>query len=231
MFIDFATLIKALDADRDVKVIILTGAGRAFCSGVDLTAAQDIFKGDVKNKEIDPVIQMEECSKPIIGAINGFAVTAGFEIALTCDILVASKDAKFVDTHCKFGIFPSWGLSQKLPRIIGVNRAKELSLTGKALDAATAERWGLVNKVVESKEVLKAAIAIAEEIVQNQQDMVVHYKRIINDGFRLSFGDGAALEKERAHKFYENMTSESFKSMQKYIASRASTNRQSTSKL
>ena len=69
----------------------------------DLTAAQDVFKGDVKDKEKDPVIQMEACSKPIIGAINGFAVTAGFEIALTCDILVASSDAKFIDTHCKYG--------------------------------------------------------------------------------------------------------------------------------
>ena len=69
----------------------------------DLTAAEDVFKGDVKDKENDPVIQMEACSKPIIGAINGFAVTAGFEIALTCDILVASSDAKFIDTHCKYG--------------------------------------------------------------------------------------------------------------------------------
>ncbi|MCO5548902.1 hypothetical protein L7F22_002364 [Adiantum nelumboides] len=195
MLTDLANFIKALDTDSNVKVIILTGAGRAFCSGVDLTAAQDVFKGDVRNKDIDPVIQMEACSKPIIGAVNGFAVTAGFEIALACDILVASKDAKFVDTHCKFGIFPSWGLSQKLPRIIGVNRAKEISWTAKPLDALTAERWGLVNKVVEPKEVLDTAIGIGEAIVQNQQDMVVRYKGVINDGFKLSLGDGAALEK------------------------------------
>ncbi|KAI5072301.1 hypothetical protein GOP47_0012407 [Adiantum capillus-veneris] len=185
----------ALNADSDVKVIILTGAGRAFCSGVDLTAAQDVFKGDVKNREIDPVIQMEACTKPIIGAINGFAVTAGFEIALACDILVASKDAKFIDTHCKFGIFPSWGLSQKLPRIIGLNRAKEISWSAKPLDAITAERWGLVNKVVESREVLEAAIGVGEDIIKNQQDMVVRYKGVINDGFKLSLGDGAVLEK------------------------------------
>eukprot|EP00250_Pteridium_aquilinum_P002693 c12915_g1_i1 orf=171-998(-) len=231
MLTDLALTFKTLDAAPDIKVIILTGAGRAFCSGVDLTAAQDVFKGDVNNKDLDPKIQMEACSKPIIGAINGFAVTAGFEIALACDILVASKDAKFVDTHCKFGIFPSWGLSQKLPRIIGVNRAKELSLTAKPLDAMTAERWGLVNRVVESGVVLEAAIEIGEAIVQNRQDMVVRYKAVINDGFKLSLGDGAILEKERAHKYYDGMKPEEFMAMQKYISSRASTNKKPTSKL
>lgn len=231
MLIDLAHIFKTLDAAPDVKVIILTGAGRAFCSGVDLTAAEDVFKGDVKNKDIDPVIQMEVCSKPIIGAINGFAVTAGFEIALACDILVASQDAKFVDTHCKFGIFPSWGLSQKLPRIIGVNRAKEVSLTAKPLDAMSAERWGLVNRVVQSGDTLKTAIEIGEEIAQNHQDMVVRYKAVINDGFKLSLGDGAALEKERAHKYYEGMKPEQFMAMQKYISSRASTNKKPASKL
>lgn len=231
MLIDLASTFKALDRAQDVNVIILTGAGRAFCSGVDLTAAQDVFKGDVKNKEIDPVIQMEACSKPIIGAINGFAVTAGFEIALACDLLVASTDAKFVDTHCKFGIFPSWGLSQKLPRIIGVNRAREFSLTAKPLDAISAEKWGLVNRVVQPGEVIKAAIEIAEGIVQNHQDMVVRYKAVLNDGFKLALGDGAALEKERAHKYYEGMKPEQFVAMQKYISGRASMSKKPVAKL
>lgn len=231
MLIDLASTFKALDRAQDVSVIILTGAGRAFCSGVDLTAAQDVFKGDVKNKEIDPVIQMEACSKPIIGAINGFAVTAGFEIALACDLLVASTDAKFVDTHCRFGIFPSWGLSQKLPRIIGVNRAREFSLTAKPLDAISAEKWGLVNRVVQPGEVIKAAIEIAEGIVQNHQDMVVRYKAVLNDGFKLALGDAAALEKERAHKYYEGMKPEQFVAMQKYISGRASMSKKPVAKL
>ncbi|KAL5700315.1 hypothetical protein ACHQM5_025773 [Ranunculus cassubicifolius] len=149
MLVDLAHIFKSLDSDKSVRVIILSGSGRAFSSGVDLTAAQDVFKGDVKNMDEDLVYQMERCSKPIIGAINGFAVTAGFEIALACDLLVAAKSAKFMDTHARFGIFPSWGLSQKLSRMIGANKAREVSLTAMPLTAEMAEKWGLVNYVVE----------------------------------------------------------------------------------
>lgn len=102
MMVRLAREIKSLAEDDSIRVIILTGSGRAFCSGVDLTTAEDVFKGDVKDVETDPVAQMERCKKPIIGAINGFAVTAGFEIALACDILVAAKRAKFMDTHSRF---------------------------------------------------------------------------------------------------------------------------------
>lgn len=102
MMADLAQAFKSLDADESIRVIILCGYGRSFCSGVDLTSAEDVFKGNVKDLETDPVAQMERCKKPIIGAINGFAVTAGFEIALACDILVASEDTKFMDTHARF---------------------------------------------------------------------------------------------------------------------------------
>lgn len=102
MMTDMARAFKSLNADESVGVIILSGSGRSFCSGVDLTAAEDVFKGDVKDVETDPVAQMELCRKPIIGAIAGFAITAGFEISLACDILIASKDAKFIDTHARF---------------------------------------------------------------------------------------------------------------------------------
>lgn len=104
MIYDLALAFRDLDGDDSVKVIILSGAGRAFCSGVDLTAAEEVFKGDVGNKEMDPIHQMNACRKPIIGAVTGFAVTGGFEIALACDILIASKDAKFIDTHSRFGL-------------------------------------------------------------------------------------------------------------------------------
>lgn len=101
MMTDMAQAFKSLDRDDSVRVIILSGSGRAFCSGVDLTSAEDVFKGDVKDLESDPVAQMERARKPIIGAIGGFAVTAGFEIALACDIVVAAKGAKFIDTHAR----------------------------------------------------------------------------------------------------------------------------------
>ncbi|RWW63313.1 hypothetical protein BHE74_00029509 [Ensete ventricosum] len=101
MMVLLAASIRRLDADPAVAALVITGRGRAFCSGVDLTAAEEVFKGDVKDVDANPVAQMERCRKPIIGAVNGFAVTAGFEIALACDILVAGKDAKFIDTHTR----------------------------------------------------------------------------------------------------------------------------------
>jgi enoyl-CoA hydratase len=102
MMRDLAQAFKALDREDSVRVIVLSGSGRAFCSGVDLTAAEDVFKGDVKDPEGDPVVQMELVRKPIIAAVGGFAVTAGFEIALACDIVVAAKRTKFIDTHARF---------------------------------------------------------------------------------------------------------------------------------
>ncbi|CAI9118890.1 OLC1v1020517C1 [Oldenlandia corymbosa var. corymbosa] len=222
MMVDLAKAFKSLDSDESIRVIILCGSGRSFCSGVDLTAAEDVFKGDVKDMETDPVYQMERCKKPIIGAINGFAVTAGFEIALACDLLVASKDAKFMDTHARFGIFPSWGLSQKLSRVIGPNRARETSLTAAPITAEQAEWWGLVNHVVEGSELLKKARQTAEAIIKNNQDMVLRYKRVINDGFKQDLVHALALEKERAHEYYNGMTKEQFKKMQEFIAGRSS---------
>ncbi|CDO98754.1 unnamed protein product [Coffea canephora] len=229
MMKDLAKAFKSLDAEESVRVVILCGSGRSFCSGVDLTAAEDVFKGDVKDIESDPVAQMERCKKPIIGAINGFAVTAGFEIALACDILVASKDAKFMDTHARFGIFPSWGLSQKLARVIGPNRAREVSLTATPVTAEEAEKWGLVNHVVEGSELLKKARQIAEAIIKNNQDLVLRYKRVINDGFKQDLAHALVLEKERAHDYYNGMTKEQFKKMQEFIAGR--TAKKSPSKL
>ncbi|XP_020276201.1 probable enoyl-CoA hydratase 1, peroxisomal, partial [Asparagus officinalis] len=222
MITDLARAFKTLDADDTVTVIVITGEGRAFCSGVDLTAAEEVFKGDVKNPDTNPVIQMERCRKPIIGAISGFAVTAGFEIALACDILVAGKGAKFIDSHSRFGIFPSWGLSQKLSRVIGPNRAREVSLTGMPITAEMAEKWGLVNHVVDTGEVLKKAKEVAEAILRNKRDMVFKYKSVINDGFKLDLTNALALEKERGHNYYSGMTKDQFAQMQKFIMGRSS---------
>ncbi|GAB4843007.1 hypothetical protein Ancab_012983 [Ancistrocladus abbreviatus] len=222
MIADLAKVFKSLDVDDSVKVIVLSGSGRAFCSGIDLTAAEKVFKGDMKDVESDLVAQMELCRKPIVGAIAGFAVTAGFEIALACDILIAAKGAKFIDTHSRFGIFPSWGLSQKLSRIIGANRAREVSLTAMPLTAELAEKWGLVNHLVEESELLKKAGEVAEAIIKNNQDLVLRYKSIINDGLKLNLGHALALEKEMALDYYNGMTKEQFKKMQEFIAARSS---------
>lgn len=144
---------RRVDADDAVRAIVLTGAGtRAFTAGLDLkelgSQAGALGAANATSASDNPVKAIESCRKPVIGAINGVAITGGFEVALACDILIASENARFADTHARVGVMPGWGLSQKLSRLIGISRAKELSLSGNFLDAATAERWGLVNRVV-----------------------------------------------------------------------------------
>jgi enoyl-CoA hydratase len=141
---ELARVMQALDAREDVRAVVLTGAGdRAFTAGLDLKelsqdrAAMSDTTGTTP--DANPVKAVEQCRKPVIGAINGVAITGGFELALACDILLASPNARFADTHARVGIMPGWGLSQKLSRRIGVSRAKELHFTGNFLDAATAE--------------------------------------------------------------------------------------------
>ena len=129
-------VLRELDADPEVRVMILTGADPAFCAGLDLKELG--VSGLSSDSEVIGSLPFSSLTKPLIGAVNGPAVTGGFELALGCDLLIASERAKFADTHARVGVVPGWGLSQRLPRLIGINRAKELSLTGNFLDAHTA---------------------------------------------------------------------------------------------
>lgn len=195
-------LAKALleaDANQNVRAIVLTGAGnRAFTAGLDLkelgSDTNNLGAANADLAEENPVKAIEGCRKPVIGAINGVAITGGFEVALACDILIASTNARFADTHARVGILPGWGLSQKLSRMIGISRAKELAFTGNFLDAETALAWGLVNRVVAPEAMLPTAVALAEDIASIAPDMVQSYKRLINEGYDRSFGEALAFE-------------------------------------
>lgn len=196
-----AEAICAANAAPEIHAIILTGAGtRAFCAGFDLKElGQEGFNTHVaKSAANDPAKAMAACAKPIIGAVNGVAVTGGFELAVLCDILIASDNARFADTHARVGALPGWGLSQKLPRLIGVGRAKEMAFSGNFIDAATACQWGLVNRVVAADDLLPAAIALAQDIAGVDPALVQAYKALIDDGYALPLGDALALEHERA---------------------------------
>jgi enoyl-CoA hydratase len=190
-----------LEADPDVQVIILTGAGRAFTVGLDLKELGGEKPADAAASSRDLSDAIGALSKPVIGAINGFAITGGFEIALMCDFLIASPDARFADTHARVGVVPGWGLSQRLPRLIGINRAKELSLTGNYLDAETACAWGLVNRVVPAEELLPTCEALARDIVSTDPVTRGEIRRIMDAGWASTLDDGLALEDEasRAH--------------------------------
>ncbi|NOT54065.1 MAG: enoyl-CoA hydratase [Deltaproteobacteria bacterium] len=188
-----------LQTDDTTRVVILTGAGKAFCAGMDLKelsmtglapkGSQGAVRGD------DDILRaITAFDRPIIGAINGFAITGGFELALACDILVASTEARFADTHGRVGAMPGWGLSQKLSRTIGVYRAKELSLTGNFLSAEKAESWGLVNRVVAPNELLPTCRTLANDILSSLPDMVRRLKRVIDDGYATTLAQGMEVE-------------------------------------
>jgi enoyl-CoA hydratase len=193
----------ALDADPDVSVVILTGAGeRAFTAGLDLKElggdASAMGAANDQDARSNPVRAVERCRKPVIGAINGVAITGGFELALACDVLIASETARFADTHARVGIMPGWGLSQKLSRLIGPYRAKELSLTGNFLDARTAADWGLVNRVTAPGDLLATALSLAGDMATIPVETLAFYKGLIDDGYARPFGEGLALEHERS---------------------------------
>lgn len=200
---ELAEAMLAVANDDAVRAVVLTGAGqRAFTAGLDLkelgASTEGLGAANATTPRDNPVKAVEQCPKPVIGAINGVAITGGFELALACDVLIASTNARFADTHARVGIMPGWGLSQKLSRMIGISRAKELSLTGNFLDAATAERWGLVNRVVEPDQLLPAATALARDMANIDPAMLAGYKKLIDEGYALSFGEGLVLEAERS---------------------------------
>ena len=187
--------------DAGTGVIILTGTPPAFCAGLDLkelggeTAGRNAGADPMApTQNFDLVKAMEACAAPIIGAINGVAVTGGFEVALGCDVLIASTEGRFADTHARVGIMPGWGLSQKLSRLIGVSRAKEMSLTGNFIAATQAAAWGLVNRVVEPEELLPACRALASDMLSCVPDVMRNYKHVIDEGYAQTYAVGRAIE-------------------------------------
>lgn len=194
-----AEAMLAVDADDGVRAVVLTGAGdRAFTAGLDLKElgadTSHLGAANAQDAARNPVRAVEQCCKPVIGAINGVAITGGFELALACDVLIASHNARFADTHARVGIMPGWGLSQKLSRMIGVARAKELSLTGNFIGADQALAWGLVNRVVPADALLPTAIALAHDMAGIDPRMATAYKRLIDDGYGLALSEALALE-------------------------------------
>lgn len=209
MRIQFWNALQELADDDSVRAIVLTGAGRAFCAGLDLkelgTAGVGVIDASSDDPSLNPIKAIEYCPQPVIGAINGAAITGGFELALACDILLASDHARFADTHSRVGVMPGWGLSQKLSRAIGLGRAKQLSLSGNFLGAEDALAWGLVNQVFKPAELLSAAVDLGKDIASADQPTVRRYRQLIDDGYMLPLGEGLNLESEWAARANRNV--------------------------
>ena len=191
--------LSSLDEDPEVDVLVLTGADPAFCAGLDLKelgGSGGNINPDRPSKAKGP---FPSYTKPLIGAINGVAVTGGLELALACDFLIASDRAAFADTHARVGVMPGWGLSVLLPQAIGVRRAREMSLTGNYIDAQTAAAWGLVNRVVPHALLLETVQSLASDISSNDQkgvqQMLKTYERTgdttVAEGWEIEASMGA----------------------------------------
>lgn len=197
--------LRELDGRDDIAAIVLTGADPAFCAGLDL---KELAGGGDALRETGATGgtrdgrpqhgPFPEMATPVIGAVNGVAITGGFEVALACDVLVASERARFADTHARVGIMPGWGLTVLLPEAVGVRRAKELSTTGNFLDADTALAWGLVNHVVAHDDLLPFCRQLGHDIASNDPVAVRRMLQTYDEG-ALRDGAGAwALEGEVA---------------------------------
>jgi enoyl-CoA hydratase len=202
--LELARTFARLAADGTTRVVILTGAGRAFCAGVDLrelAGAADLAQVAAGGQADDPVHALLAFPGPVIAAVNGPAITGGLELAIACDIVIASERATFADTHARVGVLPSWGLSQRLPRLVGRGRALQMSLTGNFVDARQAQAWGLVNDVVAHDALLPTAVRLATDMLSTAPGMLERYKRLVDDGLATTLQEGLGLEAQRSREW------------------------------
>ncbi|MFM7059857.1 MAG: enoyl-CoA hydratase [Actinomycetes bacterium] len=185
------------EADDATDVVVLTGSDPAFCAGLDLRelgSTGSNLRGGADAISLSPFAALWRMTKPVIGAVNGPCVTGGFELALACDLLVASERATFADTHARVGLLPAGGMSTFLPEAVGYRRAKEMSLTGNFLGARDAWAAGLVNHVVPHDELLPFARRLAADIAGNDQAAVRALKRLYDENAKLTGAEAVANE-------------------------------------
>ncbi len=195
---ELVTVFTDLDKDETVKVVILTGEGdKAFSAGADIAYMSTITPIESETyAKIGHLLTftVENCSKPTIAAINGFALGGGCELALACDIRIAADTAKMGQPEVTLGICPGWGATQRLQRIVGIAKAKELIYTGRQVKAEEAKEMGLVNQVVGLPKLMEEATNMAKMIVQNSAMAVRMSKIAINKGRNSDIDTGLALE-------------------------------------
>jgi enoyl-CoA hydratase len=175
--------LRSADDDESVRAVVLTGTDPAFCAGVDLKeAARDGLEYFGEFQSQNCITAVAEMRTPVIGAINGATFTGGLEMALGCDFLVASERAVFADTHARVGILPGGGMTARLPQVVGATMARRLSMTGEVVDAARAERIGLVTEVVPHDRLLPRALELAARIADVPTPTMLSLKEIYVTG-------------------------------------------------
>ena len=200
MLIELAQAVDKFGADDVVRVIVLTGEGRAFSAGVDLNALGDrsLFNGAVGDVLDVPgraaIDRLTTVPKVVIARINGFCFAGALELALACDLIVVDENAKLGDTHAKWGLRPTWGMSQRLMRLIGPARARELSYTARTFTGADAAAWGLAVLAVSHDELDGAVADLAAAVAANSAGSIAAYKDLYREALDCGLRDGLAYE-------------------------------------
>jgi enoyl-CoA hydratase len=201
---ELGAALKGFDADEGVGCIVLTGSEKAFAAGADIGAMaswsyMDVYKSDYITRNWEAIRTVR---KPVIGAVAGFALGGGCELAMMCDFLIAADTAKFGQPEIKLGIIPGAGGTQRLPRAISKSKAMDMVLTSRMMDAAEAERAGLVSRVVPAAELLDTAIAAAQTICEFSGPSVMMAKECVNRAYESPLAEGVQFERRMFHSLF-----------------------------
>ncbi|MGY4827916.1 enoyl-CoA hydratase [Sphaerotilaceae bacterium SBD11-9] len=201
---ELGAALKAFDADDAVGCIVITGSEKAFAAGADIAAMakwsyMDVYKSDYITRNWETIRSIR---KPVIAAVAGFALGGGCELAMMCDFIIAADSAKFGQPEIKLGIIPGAGGTQRLPRAIGKAKAMDMVLTGRMMDAAEAERAGLVSRVVPAAELLDVALAAAQTICEFSGPSVMMAKEAVNRAFEGPLAEGIQFERRMFHSLF-----------------------------
>ena len=213
--------LKAFDADEAIGCIIVTGSERAFAAGADIGAMAsysftDVYKGDYITRNWETIRSVR---KPVIAAVSGFALGGGCELAMMCDFIIAADNAKFGQPEIKIGVIPGAGGTQRLPRAVGKSKAMDMALTARMMDAAEAERAGLVSRVVPYDKLADEALGAALVIAGMSQVAVMAAKESVNRAFESGLSDGVMFERRLFHALFA--TADQKEGMDAFLAKRA----------
>ncbi|MCD6493618.1 MAG: enoyl-CoA hydratase/isomerase family protein [Archaeoglobaceae archaeon] len=195
----FRELINRIKTEKDIRVVVITGSGKAFCAGADIKmfSESDFFKAREIISELGKILdEMEDLDVPVIAAVNGYALGGGCEIAMACDIIIASENASFGQPEINLGIIPGLGGTQRLSRLVGWKKAMELCLTGERISAKEAEKLGLVNKVVAAEKLEEEVKKLAELIKSKSPYAVGFIKQAVNRGYKMGLKDALQYERD-----------------------------------
>ena len=201
---ELGAALKAFDGDPAIGCTIVTGSEKAFAAGADIGAMAsysfaDVYKGDYITRNWETIRSVR---KPVIAAVSGFCLGGGCELAMMCDFIIAADNARFGQPEIKLGIIPGSGGTQRLPRAVGKAKAMEMALTGRMMDAAEAERAGLVSRVVPLDRLMEDALATALVICEYSQVATMAAKESVNRAFESTLSDGIMFERRMFHALF-----------------------------